>query len=682
MLLKKILLGVALFVLLAGLLPGCSNEMYELEIKEIGEGSVEVDPDKDVYGEGEKVKLKAKPEEGYKLQEWGGYISDEEGKENITAETITVVMDSDITVVAEFVEIIDGLSVNVKGEGSVTYPEIENPEEKEFTVGEEVEIKAEPEEGYEFVEWEGDISGEENPKEIIVGDVEEITAEFKTSTYEIEVSEEAIEGEGELVVENENDFPEEDFEHGETVKLKARPGDFHQFSHWKEDEGRPPHDEDELEITMEATSDLTLAGVFEEIPYKFERESGTIVEFDGEEQEIEIPGEINGIDVTEIGKEAFKETKLEQVVLPDTLEVINSEAFADNELGTVVIPDSVERIGENAFKNNELQSFDLPLNADVKESAFDEDLTDIFEEYSDEDYVRYQQDDGYYLFNKDEAMVTGFEMEDNYDKELSIPVKIGGKDVKYIEDGSFEEAVFDRLELKEVHIPEGVVDTGGYTFVRNNLESLKIQDGVEKIGNGAFRDNNIDQLEIPDSVTEIGKFAFEENNIEQLKIPDSVSKISTSAFGGNNIDQLEIPNSVTKTGKFAFKDNNIEQLEISDSVTEISNSAFSGNNIEQLEIPKSVTEIGKFAFKDNNIKQLDIPDSVTKIGYAAFIENELSTVTIGAAVELEIQDTSFIAYEGCGPFSEDGSFKEIYEANDREAGEYVKEDGEWKKAEE
>ncbi|MDW1813263.1 leucine-rich repeat domain-containing protein, partial [Vibrio sp. Vb2362] len=56
--------------------------------------------------------------------------------------------------------------------------------------------------------------------------------------------------------------------------------------------------------------------------------------------------------VTIIGRQAFEKNKLTNVVIPDSVTSIGERAFAKNNLTSVTIPDSVTFIGERAFNKN------------------------------------------------------------------------------------------------------------------------------------------------------------------------------------------------------------------------------------------------------------------------------------------------------------------------------------------
>lgn len=77
----------------------------------------------------------------------------------------------------------------------------------------------------------------------------------------------------------------------------------------------------------------------------------TIIGYNGNDEDLEIPSEIGGVSVIAIGKEAFKGKGLTSVKLPDTIKSIQERAFYDNKLTKVII-DGTSEIGMQAFQNN------------------------------------------------------------------------------------------------------------------------------------------------------------------------------------------------------------------------------------------------------------------------------------------------------------------------------------------
>jgi len=88
----------------------------------------------------------------------------------------------------------------------------------------------------------------------------------------------------------------------------------------------------------------------------------TVTGYSGTAGEIVIPAVIDGYQVTAIGEEAFYNSNTTQsVLLPNTVKSIADKAFASNpNLVEVVLPEGLERIGINAFSNTGLTDITLP----------------------------------------------------------------------------------------------------------------------------------------------------------------------------------------------------------------------------------------------------------------------------------------------------------------------------------
>lgn len=86
--------------------------------------------------------------------------------------------------------------------------------------------------------------------------------------------------------------------------------------------------------------------------YTYISEDGeiTLTGYTGREKNISLPNEIDGVPVTSIGKESFKNTAVEAVILPDGIKSIGWFAFSGcSNLKSIAIPSSVERIEYGSF---------------------------------------------------------------------------------------------------------------------------------------------------------------------------------------------------------------------------------------------------------------------------------------------------------------------------------------------
>ena len=69
-------------------------------------------------------------------------------------------------------------------------------------------------------------------------------------------------------------------------------------------------------------------------------------------EDVIIPDKLGGIPITVIGENAFSETKIKSITIPDTVNSVSSSAFADcPNLTTIKLPRNSISVGKNAFRN-------------------------------------------------------------------------------------------------------------------------------------------------------------------------------------------------------------------------------------------------------------------------------------------------------------------------------------------
>ncbi|MFP3872119.1 MAG: InlB B-repeat-containing protein [Candidatus Aenigmatarchaeota archaeon] len=231
-------------------------DYYGLTVYTEGEGEVEIKPDQEEYEEGTEVTLSAVPADDWQFSHWEGDVP--EGEEN---EEISIIMDTDKDITAHFVsqaEMVE-LTIDSTEGGNVTEPGEGTFEYKENEI---VNLEADAEEGYQFVEWTGDTDEMENPNtgetNITMNDNYTITAQFEEEgekdTYRLTVN---TEGEGTIELDPEQD----EYEEGTEVTLTANLEEGWTFSHW---EGDVPEGESENRaITLEMDEEKTVTAHFE-----------------------------------------------------------------------------------------------------------------------------------------------------------------------------------------------------------------------------------------------------------------------------------------------------------------------------------------------------------------------------------------------------------------------------------
>ena len=146
-----------------------------------GNGTVLPEPGIYDFPSGETVNLSASADENWIFQHWliNGSI--------VTNNPYNLQITEDVIVQAIFNEtLIDVLlTINISGEGSVNVNGNEYTQPMVFAEGSQVTLEALAGEGYYLVEWDGDLTGNENPVTLTMDDDKTITAVFIPEVFTV-----------------------------------------------------------------------------------------------------------------------------------------------------------------------------------------------------------------------------------------------------------------------------------------------------------------------------------------------------------------------------------------------------------------------------------------------------------------------------------------------------------------
>ncbi|MCQ2159696.1 MAG: VCBS repeat-containing protein [Bacteroidales bacterium] len=201
-----------------------------------------VSPSIDSILEGETVSIKATSSAEYLFEGWSG---DASGSSN----PLSIVMDSDKSVVANFVKKTYSLAIEVEGSGHVEERLIGT--KSDYESGAIVELTAVPDEYWIFDHWEGDITGNDNPIAIDVTGAKNVKAVFVKPQYSFCVK---IVGPGvvdEYMVETKSGL-----DAGAQVLLKAIPSKGAVFRGWS---GSIDDDTAEVVVDLDSSKEITAA---------------------------------------------------------------------------------------------------------------------------------------------------------------------------------------------------------------------------------------------------------------------------------------------------------------------------------------------------------------------------------------------------------------------------------------
>ena len=396
-----------------------------------------------------------------------------------------------------------------------------------------------------------------------------------------------------------------------------------------------------------------------------------ITKYNGTDENVEIPAELDGKKVTWLGFASFAENEklksvtvpegveqvghrvfehcpnLESVKFPNTVKRFGSEVFADDtSLVDADIPDSVEEMGVGIFSGcTALKKVSLP---DCMLSIFTFSGCTSLEEAA---------------MGKSVDMVPHCVFENCTSlKEYTIPAsvervfqgcfrnctsleKVVFEGNTEILDGEEEGdyPVFDNCPKLTIYGHSGspaeeyanehdipFVDLDA-TFTSGDYDYTLLPDGTARIirYNGS-EENVVVPAELDGkTVTEIGNTiegeryhgAFAENtSIKTVTLPDTITLIDIQAFlGCQNLTQINLPDSITEIGGGAFAGTALTSITFPKLLAVIPNHGFSGCPLTEVIISEGVKRIDNDAFRNcDKLESITIPATVEEVKAGAF----------------------------------------------------------------
>lgn len=120
----------------------------------------------------------------------------------------------------------------------------------------------------------------------------------------------------------------------------------------------------ELELLLRAEEESTEPPASATYTYTVSENTVTITGYSGNETRLVIPDNIDGLPVSTIGREAFKNSILVEVVIPDSVKKIDWFAFyGSRALTSVTIPSSVSKIEYGVFDGCEALTIHCERNS-------------------------------------------------------------------------------------------------------------------------------------------------------------------------------------------------------------------------------------------------------------------------------------------------------------------------------
>ena len=361
--------------------------------------------------------------------------------------------------------------------------------------------------------------------------------------------------------------------------------------------------------------------------YQTSDDAATLVRYFGSDSKVDIPAELGGKPVTEIGEWAFAYcSSLTEVTIPKSVTSIRAFAFRScSSLTKAIIPEGVTSIGESAFQScGSLTEVTIPKSVTSIESfAFCdcEALKTVYYGGTQKDWdalkknigeentpllsaniiCAIQESNGFaYTVTGDEATITGYT---GSARSLAIPSELGGKPVTAIADKAFY-----GYRTPNIYIPKTIKAIGEDAFARtvssdtfrficyegteNEWANIAVQKGNEQLDPEHFEGDPLTARLYECNLSGDMVYQASDDAAILVRYFGSDSKVDIPAeLGGKP---------VTSIGWLAFVHcSSLTEATIPEGVTSIGEMAFWGcSSLTEVTIPKSVTSIGDRAFYD------------------------------------------------------------------------------------
>lgn len=227
---------------------------------------------------------------------------------------------------------------------------------------------------------------------------------------------------------------------------------------------------------------------------------------------VTIPETYKGKQVLSISENAFKNSNIEVINLPNGLESIKTKAFLNaKNLKKIDIPSTVREIRGSAFENcTNLTT--VKLHEGLKE-------------------------------------IRGSTFKNNVNLvDIDLP-----NSLEYLGASAFSNC----SSLVEITIPKNVIEINGQTFEYcTSLKTVNLHDDIISIHGEVFiGDSSLVNITLPSKITEVRGSTFEGcSSLRSIVIPEGVTRIGGHAFYGcTSLSYVSIPSTINEIGSSAFR---------------------------------------------------------------------------------------------------------------------------------
>ena len=318
---------------------------------------------------------------------------------------------------------------------------------------------------------------------------------------------------------------------------------------------------------------------------------------------------------------------LAEVILPERLAEIGDEAFYMTGVKHLILPKKIVSTGVNVFTSTKIKTVDIPKEFKLGTAMF-ADCLDLDSVNFEADWVTIPKSCFYHCTNL---------------KEIDISKAL------LIEDSAFLKC----YNLSANTIPADTY-VGACAFSKTGVKDVTIEN-ISIVNEKAFSDCYCLKkltIGVPDGITAAAGLSVPEElaaNCTSLQTvvftghPENLSIIRAAAFmGTTSLTEITLPDNICLIEKLAFCGSGIKAIHLPNNLKQIGIRAFRSSDLKSITIPDKTVKLGKSVFENCvHLTEIALPESVTTIPEQGFIN----------CVSLETVNASNINTVCCGAFS-------------------------------
>ena len=339
--------------------------------------------------------------------------------------------------------------------------------------------------------------------------------------------------------------------------------------------------------------------------------------------------------VTSISIRAFQKcVRLENVTFGNGLKRIEAQAFEGCErLNDAVLPSGIESIGDSAFKETAIESVNLPASLNILGSSAFAECSRLTEVVFDQNCPITSLPSS--LFMKCVALrkvvltenITCIEDDCMYECISLHTVDLRGNRVLSVIGAS---AFSGTISLRSLDIPDALTELGDFAFMGSGIEAISFSENFTSYGKGALSFCYfLTQL----TVSEDNPLFADEDNVLFDKTKTTVICVPSSRVGSYTLSD-----GVHTVGDYAFAgDSGLSEIILPESLVYINDHGFySCAGLMSIHIPAGVKNIARFGFMNcYRLASVTFAENsqLMRLGYETFVNCGFTEFVVPPTVE-------------------------------------------------